>query len=90
MGRISDLKGKTVSVTGLNGPEHVFFASIAAYIGLDPRKDINWVIHEADEGVKLFTDGKVDAYIGFPPRPQELRARGIGRIIVNRWASRRR
>jgi NitT/TauT family transport system substrate-binding protein len=25
----------------------------------------------------------VDAYIGFPPRPQELRARKIGRIIVD-------
>ncbi len=86
--RIRDLKGKTVSVTGLNGSEHVFFASIAAYVGLDPRKDINWVIHEADEGVKLFADGKVDAYIGFPPRPQELRARGIGRVIVNSAADR--
>ncbi len=67
--RISDLKGKTVSVTGLNSSEHVFFASIAAYVGLDPRKDINWVIHEADEGVKLFADGKVDAYIGLADRP---------------------
>jgi len=86
--RISDLKGKTVSVTGLNSSEHVFFASIAAYVGLDPRKDINWVIHEADEGVKLFADGKVDAYIAFPPRPQELRARGIGRVIVNSAADR--
>ena len=81
--KISDLKGKTVSVTGLNGSEHVFFASIAAYVGLDPRKDINWVIHEADEGLKRFVEGKVDAYIGFPPRPQELRARKIGRVIVN-------
>jgi NitT/TauT family transport system substrate-binding protein len=86
--RISDLKGKTVSVTGLGGTEYVFFASIAAYVGLDPRKDINWVIHEPDEGLKLFVDGKVDAYIGFPPRPQELRARKIGRVIVNSAADR--
>src|SRR5262249_40701789 len=81
--KISDLKGKTVSVTALNGTEHVFVASIASYVGLDPRKDINWVIHDADEGLTLFADGKVDAYIGFPPRPQELRARGIGHVIVN-------
>ncbi len=32
---------------------------------------------------KLFVDGKIDAYLGFPPRPQELRARKIGRVIVN-------
>jgi NitT/TauT family transport system substrate-binding protein len=81
--RISDLKGKTVSVTALYGTEYVFFASIAAYVGLDPRKDITWVFHEPDEGLKLFAEGKVDAYIGFPPRPQELRARNIGRVIVN-------
>ena len=81
--KISDLKGKTVSVTALNGTEYVFFASIAAYIGLDPRKDITWVVHGPDEGHTLFAEGKVDAYIGFPPRPQELRARKIGRVIVN-------
>jgi NitT/TauT family transport system substrate-binding protein len=33
--------------------------------------------------MRLFVDGKVDAYIGFPPRPQELRARGIGHVILN-------
>jgi NitT/TauT family transport system substrate-binding protein len=81
--RISDLKGKTVSVTSLNGTEYVFFSSIAAYVGLDPRKDIHWVFHEPDAGLELFASGKVDAYIGFPPRPQELRARKIGRVIVN-------
>jgi NitT/TauT family transport system substrate-binding protein len=81
--RISDLKGKTVSVTQINNTDHVFFASIAAHVGLDPRKDIHWEVHEADEGLKLFADGKVDAYLGFPPRPQELRARKVGRILVN-------
>jgi NitT/TauT family transport system substrate-binding protein len=81
--KISDLKGKTVSVTGIDGADHIFFASIAAYVGLDPRKDIRWVVAGPDEGLKLFVDGKADAYIGFPPRPQELRARRIGRVIVN-------
>jgi len=31
----------------------------------------------------LFTSGKVDAFLGFPPDPQELRAQHIGRVIVN-------
>jgi len=81
--RISDLKGKTAAVTVLNGSQHVFLASIAAHVGLDPRKDINWVVHESNEGLRLFVDGKVDVYLGFPPRPQELRARKVGRVIVN-------
>jgi NitT/TauT family transport system substrate-binding protein len=31
----------------------------------------------------LFTSGKVDAFLGFPPETQELRAQHIGRVIVN-------
>jgi NitT/TauT family transport system substrate-binding protein len=86
--RIRDLKGKTVSVASLGGTEYVFFSTIAAYVGLDPRKDINWVVYPPDEGLKRFTEGTVDAYIGFPPRPQELRAKGIGHVIVNSVADR--
>jgi NitT/TauT family transport system substrate-binding protein len=81
--RISDLKGKTVSVTTIGGTDYIFFASIAAYVGLNPRKDIRWEVHDPDEGLRLFVDGKVDAFIGTPPRPQELRARKIGHVIVN-------
>jgi NitT/TauT family transport system substrate-binding protein len=81
--KISDLKGKTASIESLNGAEHVFFASIAAYVGLDPRKDITWMTHPAEESIRLFSAGKVDAIIGFPPVPQELRAKGIGHVIIN-------
>lgn len=80
---IRDLKGKTVSVPALNGGNHVFVSSMAAYVGLDPRSDITWVIHPSAEGMRLFAEGRVDAYLGFPPEPQELRARGIGRVVVN-------
>jgi NitT/TauT family transport system substrate-binding protein len=31
----------------------------------------------------LFIDGKIDAFLGFPPEPQELRARGVGHVIVS-------
>jgi len=86
--RISDLKGKSAAVTAMGSVDHVFLASITAYVGLDPRKDINWIIREPDEGLTLFAEGKVDAYIGFAPRPQELRARKIGRVIVNSAADR--
>ena len=32
---------------------------------------------------ELFIEGKIDAFLGFPPEPQELRARNIGHVIVN-------
>ena len=81
--RIADLRGKRVPVTLIGGTEYVFFAAIASYVGLDPRKDITWVVKGPDEAAQLFAEGHADAYIGFPPRPQELRARKIGHVILN-------
>lgn len=80
---IRDLKGKTVAVTGFGAPQHVFLASMVAHVGLDPRKDVTFVTHPAAEGKRLFAAGKVDAYLGFPPDPQELRALKVGHVVVN-------
>jgi NitT/TauT family transport system substrate-binding protein len=33
--------------------------------------------------MELFAEGKIDAFLGFPPEPQALRARNIGRVVVN-------
>jgi NitT/TauT family transport system substrate-binding protein len=33
--------------------------------------------------MQLFLDGQVDAYLAFPAEPQELRARKVGRVILN-------
>ena len=32
---------------------------------------------------QLLAEGKVDAFLGFPPAPQEPRARKIGHVVVN-------
>ena len=80
---IRDLKDKTVSVPALGSPQHVFLASMAAYVGLDPRKDIHWVTYPRAEAMQRFTDGKLDAFLGLPPEPQELRAKRIGHVVVN-------
>jgi NitT/TauT family transport system substrate-binding protein len=81
--RITDLKGKTAGVSSLRGAEHVFFASIAAHVGLSPQKDISWAVNPPDESIRLLSEGKIDAFLGFPPAPQELRAKQIGHVLVN-------
>jgi NitT/TauT family transport system substrate-binding protein len=80
---IRDLKGKTVAITGLGATQHLFLSSMVAHVGLNPRKDVNFVDHPAAEGKRLLAEGKVDAYLGFPPDPQELRARKVGHVVVN-------
>jgi NitT/TauT family transport system substrate-binding protein len=80
---IKDLKGKTVAVPEHGGTHHLFLASMAQYVGLDPRKDIHWVLQSSTESIPLLAAGKIDALIGFPPVPQELRAKQIGHVVVN-------
>ena len=79
---IRDLKGKRVGIPALETAHHLFLSSMAAYVGLDPR-DIDWVTHQTADSAELLAAGKLDALIGFPPVPQELRAKRIGQVIVN-------
>jgi NitT/TauT family transport system substrate-binding protein len=79
---IVDLKGKTI---GLRVTPVGVLTLMAAEVGLDPTKDIHWVTG-ADRGtdpLELFVQGKIDAFLGFPPEPQEPRARHAGHVILN-------
>ena len=80
---IRDLKGKTVDAGSLGSGRHLFLASMLAYVGLDPQKDVKWVTHPAVEAIQLLAEGKIDAFMAFPPEPQELRAKQIGHVVVN-------
>src|SRR5262245_22008981 len=80
---IRDLKGKIVAVPALDSSRYVFLASMVAYVGLAPRKDIHFVTHPGPESVRLLSEGKIDAYLGFPPEPQEMRDKQIGYVVVN-------
>ena len=33
--------------------------------------------------MQLFMDGKIDAFLGLPPEPQQLRDRQIGRVLLD-------
>jgi NitT/TauT family transport system substrate-binding protein len=80
---IHDLRGKTIAVVQLGGPEHTFIASILAYVGINPRKEVHWVAYPFDESTQLLAAGKIDAVAAQPPQSQELRARQIGHVLVN-------
>jgi len=80
---VTDLKGKRVGVQATGSLPNILVVLMAAHVGLDPVKDIDWVTDPKVKPKELFIDGKIDAFLGFPPEPQELRARGIGHVIVN-------
>jgi NitT/TauT family transport system substrate-binding protein len=78
-----DLKGKTVAIVAPRDSTHTLTAIIAAHVGLNPEKDITWVVHSYADFPRLLTSGKVDAFLAGPPMVQEVRARKIGRTLVN-------
>jgi NitT/TauT family transport system substrate-binding protein len=80
---IRDLKGKTVGVTDLGSGRHIFLASMAAYVGLDPNHDMQFITHPPAEAMQQLEDGTLDAFMAFPPEPQELRAKRVGHVVVN-------
>ena len=83
IGGITDLGGKKVGIRTLGSPEHLFLSVIAANVGVDPKSQIDWVTSGPVRPKRLFMDGKIDAFLGFPPEPQEVRATRIGRVVVN-------
>lgn len=80
---VGDLKGKTVGIQALGTNPHVLVTLLAAEVGLDPKSDIRWDTDPKTKPMDRFIAGKIDAFLGFAPEPQELRARGIGHVIVN-------
>ena len=79
---IRDLNGKKIAVSALGVTDHLFIANMLAYIGMNPRKDVQWVVHEPPESIRLLAQGKVDALLAFPPMPQQLRAKKIGHVLL--------
>ena len=80
---VRDLRGRKVAVPELGGGNHLFVSMMASHVGVDPRKDIEWVIQTAAESKKLLAEAKIDALMAFPPDPQELRAKKIGHVVVS-------
>jgi len=80
---VKDLKGKTIAVPSLGTSHQFFVASIAAYVGLDPNKDISFITPPLEDAVKLFAERQIDAIFDFPPVSQELRAKKIGHVVID-------
>jgi NitT/TauT family transport system substrate-binding protein len=81
---IRGLKGRRIAISAVGGVEHIWLSSIMAYVGMDPRTDIDWVLSgRMGESQRLFIDGKVDSFLAFPPQPQQLHEKKIGNVIVN-------
>jgi NitT/TauT family transport system substrate-binding protein len=80
---IADLRGKSVGAQSLGSSAQVFLGALAGGIGLDPVRDIRWVTEASPRPLDLFVAGKIDAFLGVPPEPQELRTRGFRHVVLS-------
>ena len=82
---ITDLRGKRVGVERLGHSAHTWLILMAAYVGLDPVNDIDWVTSEDKKTTpaELFVEGKIDAFLAAPPSTQKMHAEKIGHTILD-------
>jgi len=81
---VGGLAGKRVAILKDGAVDHLWIAAMLAYVGVHPRKEIHWVsTGKLSESMRLFLEGKVDAFLAFPPQPQEMRNLESGHVIVN-------
>ena len=75
---IRDLKGERVGTTVASD----LLEMMAAFVGLDPKKDLTIINDPEAKPLDQFIQGNLDAYMALPPEPQLLHARGFGEVIV--------
>lgn len=80
---ITDLRGKRIAIPGIGSNAHMLMASMLAYVGIDPRKQVSWVTGKKYDDSVPFMNHDADAIMAFAPLPQQLRAKKIGRVVLN-------
>lgn len=75
--------GTRIAIPGMGSNAHMLMASMLAYVGTDPRKQVSWVTGSKYDDSVPFMNREADAIMAFAPLPQQLRAKKIGRVILN-------
>lgn len=78
-----DFKGKTVAIIGPEFIDGRFLGMTLANVGLDVRKDVTLVTYPPTEFARVLSSGEVDAVLAFPPISTDLKAKKIGRVVLN-------
>jgi NitT/TauT family transport system substrate-binding protein len=81
---IHDLKGRRIGGEAIGGSSaQQFLVSLGAAIGFDAVRDVRWVTEGTPAPLELFLKGELDAFLAHPPEVQQLRARGVGHVLVS-------
>lgn len=80
---IADLKGKRIGVPGMGTPPFIFANRVLGSHGIDPSKDITWLVYPAGELGLALDKGEVDAVADSEPIGTLLLSAGKVRNIAD-------
>jgi NitT/TauT family transport system substrate-binding protein len=83
---IKDLRGKRIGVPGMGTPPFIFANRVLGANGIDPAKEITWLVFPAGELGLALDKGEVDAVADSEPIGSMLLAQGKVRNIADQAA----
>src|SRR5438876_7161190 len=84
--KIQDLRGKRIGVPGMGTPPFIFATRVLGANGIDPGKEITWIVFPAGELGLALDKGEVDAVADSEPIGSMLIAQGKVRNIADQAA----
>ena len=80
---VQDLRGKKIAVPGMGTPPFIFAYRVLGTQGLDPARDVSWVVYPAGELGLALEKGEVDAIGSSEPIGSMLVAQGQVRNLAD-------
>jgi len=80
---IADLRGKRIGVPGMGTPPFIFANRVLGANGIDPSKEITWLVFPAGELGLALSKGEVDAIADSEPIGSMLVGKGLVRNIAD-------
>ena len=80
---VKDLKGKRIGISHMGSPPFLFASRVLAANGLDPQKDVEWIIFPSDAMELALDRGQVDAVANSEPIGTILLANNKVRKVVD-------
>ena len=80
---VKDLRGKRIGVPGMGTPPFIFANRVLGANGIDPSKDVTWLVFPAGELGLALDKGEVDAVADSEPIGSMLVAQGKVRTIAD-------
>jgi NitT/TauT family transport system substrate-binding protein len=64
---VADLKGRKIAISTLGSPPHLYASRVLALSGMDPKRDVEWVVNPPDTSELALEQGQVDAVASAEP-----------------------